>query len=57
MEKVVTAVLKASCATFGGNEAGEGGEAGSEEDGEVDHFVGGIASVLVLWRVWILSDD
>ena len=57
MEKVVAAVLKALFSIVGGNEAGEGGEAGSEEDGEVDHFVGGIASVLVFWRVWILSDD
>lgn len=46
MEEVVAAVLNASRATFGGNEASKGGEAGSEEDGELDHFVSGIAFML-----------
>jgi hypothetical protein len=46
-EKIVAAVLKALFAAFGGNEASKSGEAGSKGDGEFDHFVGGIASILV----------
>lgn len=47
MKEVVAAVVKAFLAAFGGSEASEGGKAGSEEDGELNHFVDGIAFVLV----------
>ena len=34
----MAAVVEAVLAAFGGGEAGEGGEAGGEEEGELNHF-------------------
>lgn len=38
MEEVVAAVLYAFFAVAGADQAGEGGEPNSEEDGELDHL-------------------
>jgi hypothetical protein len=48
MQEVVAAVVEAVLAAFGGDEAGEAGEAGGEEEGELDHFSFGW-----LWDWWI----
>ena len=47
LEEIVAAVINAFPAVVGGNEAGEGAEAGSEEDGEFDHFDSGNAFGLI----------
>ena len=47
MEEVVAAVIDSFSAIVGGNEASKGAEAG-KEDGELDHFVGGVGSGLVV---------
>lgn len=39
----MAAVGFAFLAAFGGSQASEGNEAGSEENGELDHFGGGVA--------------
>lgn len=39
MQEVVAAVVEAVRAAFGGGEAVEGGKAGREEEGELDHFL------------------
>lgn len=63
-EEVVAAVLEAFLAVVGGNEASEGAEAGSDEDGELDHFVRGLRLCLLVlsegrnldcsdWMAWM----
>jgi hypothetical protein len=51
VEEVIAAVAKAFLAALGGDETSEGGEAGSKEDGELDHLASGIASLLVFQGV------
>lgn len=51
VEEVVAPVFKALVAALGANEASEGGEPGSEKEGELDHFDSGIASVMVLGEI------
>lgn len=66
-QKTVATVVKAIFAAVGAGKASEGGETGSEEDGELDHSGEEIESVLVfeefesrldgLWRVLVVVDD
>lgn len=56
-QEAVATVVKAVFAVFGAGEASEGGETGSEEDGELDHSGEEIESDSLCWFLKNLNLD